>query len=304
MTEALNLPWRIALEAVDHGEGLLMAEEQPAAELTRLISSELVELGRPVVTVRSLPIDGPTTQATTLLQFADGSPLLIAGAAGNENGATTQASRGGGTASLPAGDGRPPTADRLSRGLVVYLAVAPELGWTTLPSKPLMVPLFHELIRQGLSVIKGAQQISVGDQPALAQGAAARDLVGPSGQRLPLDSLGRAQQPVETSGLYGVDDPSGQPIGQVAVNIDPRAGQTDVQPLSAVEAWLKASGPWTTFDPGSVSASLGAGTTGSPIAGIILMIVLGLVILETILARLFSHAYRDDGVREGRVLTT
>ena len=78
MVEALNLPWRLALETIEHPDGLLLADQQPVSEFTKLISSELAELAGPVVTVRTLPVDRAATQATTILQFADGSPMMIA----------------------------------------------------------------------------------------------------------------------------------------------------------------------------------------------------------------------------------
>ena len=291
----LNLPWRLALEVVEHKDGLGLAEEQPSAELMRLISSDLAELASPVITTRVLPVDKEQTQAQALLNFTDGSPMVIAGSP-NEASSQVMPQR-----LMPRPPPSPPAlpnldAQRQARGLVIYLAVAPETSWTNLPTKPLMVPLFHEMIRQGLSVIRAAQRVNVGEQPSLARGASARDLIGPQGQKITIDSSGRPQQPFEHAGVYGVLDQSDQPIGKLAVNVDPIAGGTEVQSTTAVSSWLANSGPWNTFDASNISASLGGGTTGSPIAGIILMIVLLLVVLETVLARWFSHAYREQGI--------
>jgi len=282
----LNLPWRLALEVVEHKDGLGLAEEQPSAELMRLISSDLTELASPVITTRVLPVDREQTQAQALLNFADGSPMVIAGSPQEPSQAAKP---------LYSQTTEPAPTIASARGLVIYLAVAPETSWTNLPTKPLMVPLFHEMVRQGLSVIRAAQRVNVGEQPTLARGASARDLTGPQGQKITIDPTGRPQQPFEHAGIYGVLDQSDQPIGKLAVNVDPIAGGTEVQSATAVASWLGNSGPWGTFDASNISASLGGGTTGSPIAGIILMFVLLLVILETILARWFSHAYREQG---------
>jgi hypothetical protein len=51
-----------------------------------------------------------------------------------------------------------------------------------------------------------------------------------------------------------------------------------------------------------VSATLGASASGSPIAGILLAALLALVILETLLARWFSHAYRSESEGEGAAI--
>jgi hypothetical protein len=303
----MSLPWRIALEAADYPAGLALAVEQPASEILRLISSDLAEMSRAVQVYRALPVQsseesvrggnvggvaagdsasGANTgvSATTLLRFADGTPLLVVGAplATASNAASNETA--------------PPAAERepQSAGLVLYLAVAPEVAWTNLPTKPLMVPLLHEVVRQGLSMIRASQKAEVGEQPTLAQaGPAARDLRAPDGRVIPL-TRGRPQQPLESAGVYDITDASNQNIGLLAVNIDPRAGITDVQSAAAVGAWLTKSAPWTTFDPEGIASTLGGSVSGSPLAGILLAIVLGLLVLETMFARWFSHAYRAE----------
>ena len=295
---ALSLPWRIAMEPVQHDQGLALAIEQPASELLRLISSDLAEMSRAVQVSRTLPVEGaaesapPGTDgaaaagasATTLLRYADGSPMLLVGAPMTGN-----------TAERPSSNGDNAGYESTSSpGLVLYLTVAPEVSWTNLPTKPLMVPLLHEVVRQGMSMIRASQKAEVGEQPTLAQaGPAAHNLRGPDDRVIAL-TRGRPQQPLEAAGVYAITDASNQNIGLLAVNIDPKAGVTDVQSGAAVGAWLNKSGPWTTFDPESVSATLSGGPGGSPLAGVLLASVLALVILETLLARWFSHAYRAE----------
>ncbi len=275
----LQLPWRLALEVKRYPEGMALAEDQPATELLRLVSSDLAELARPILVQRALPVDREQTQAQPLILFADGSPMVIAGAP--DSGENKEHAEG------------QAEAKRTSRGLAVYLAVAPELSWTNLPSKPLMVPLFQEIVRQGLSVIRASQRIEVGEQPNLALGPAARDVVGPQDQRLAIDSAGKPQQPFEKAGVYEVRDQAGNPAGKIAVNVDAAAGSTDVQSPAAIASWLGSSGPWATFDESNIGAALAVDRATSPVAGALLLIVLGLALIETILARRFSHAYAD-----------
>lgn len=277
MNTELNLSWPIALEPVDHPQGLALAEEQPATDLLRLISSELPELTRPVIVSRMLPVDRQaltTGQAQAVLTLSDGLPLLIAGT------------------STPAST----STGRSLGGMVMYLAVAAELSWSTLPSKPMMVPLFHELIRQGLGAIRGAQKYGVGEQPVIAAGAAAADLIGPRGEKIALDRAGRTQTTLMTAGLYGIIDQSGQPIGSIAVNIDPQAGRTDAQSQNAVNAWLAHAGTWETLNPEDFKSALGGVSNASHLAGVLLAAVLMLVLIETLLARWFSHAHAGEAV--------
>ena len=288
LSKDLQLPWRIALEVTPHDNGLPLAEDQPATELLRLVSSDLSELVRPVLAYRVLPVDQAQTRAQPLIVFADGSPLAMVGSPDAETERETASE-----------DGREKT-DRTEneasvvRGMVVYLAVAPELSWTNLPSKPLMVPLFHEVVRQGLSAIRASQQLQVGEQPNLARGPAARDIVGPDDLRMALDSAGRPQQPLSRAGVYAVYDQTDQTIGKLAVNVDTAAGATDVQSPAAISAWLNASGPWATFDASNIGSTLAIDRATSPLAGVLLILVLALVVIETVLARRFSHAYVQD----------
>ena len=268
---------------------MALAAEQPSSEILRLISSDLGELTRPILAYRALPVDmtAATTPAAgggaeagavgqTLLRFADGAPMLLAGSPI----ADAPAAGAEGAVSAP--------------GLVMYLAVAPEVAWTNLPTKPLMVPLMHEMVRQGLSVIRASQKADVGDQPVLAlAGAAARDLRAPAGHLIPL-LRGKPQQALDSAGVYDIVDDARQSIGLLAVNVDSKAGVTDVQSAAAVESWLGRSGPWTAFEPDSLARTLGGAASGSPLAGLLLLVVLALVILEPLMARWVSHAYRRE----------
>ncbi len=272
LSETFALPWHIELEVVEPAEGLALAPKQPASELLRLLSGELEGLTRPVLAYRVLPVDGKRTQAQRILNFADGSALLIAGSPREI-------------------DADPDTAN-VPRGLVLYLAVSPELSWSNLPAKPLMVPLFHELLRQGIGMIRTSRLFSVGQQPRLGLGPAAATLMGPDGRRLPIDATGRAREPLGRAGVWKVLDQADQTVGAVAVNVEPDAGRTDTQPQAAVTQWLRTSGPWEAFDPADPAAALRTAQTGSPLAGLLLLVVAALVALETALARLFSHATR------------
>lgn len=258
--QVLDLPWRIDLEVAEHEPGLTLATEQPPSELLRIISGDLPDLVRPVIAQRVLPVDPDQTQAETLLAFADGSPALIAGS--------------------------PPGAD----GLVIYLSVSPDLAWTNLTTQPLMVPLFHELIKQGIGLIQTSQHYAVADQPRLGLGPGAASLLDPAGRVVWIDREGRPEAPLGRAGLWAVLDPARQRIGTFAVNIDPEAGGTDPQNQAAVSEWLDKSGPWSVFEADAPAAALKTADSGAPLAGLLLLVVLGLIVIETALARLFSHA--------------
>ncbi|MCA9291766.1 MAG: BatA domain-containing protein [Phycisphaerales bacterium] len=270
----LDLPWGIGIETIDAPGGLALSGEQPASELLRMIAGDLKDLVAPVVTTRRLVIDGEQTQASRVVLFADGSPFMIAGAPG-----LAESERDGSR----------------SRGLVLFIAAAPQLSWTNLPSKPFMVPLFHESIRQGLSLVRGSGDGVLGRGGALTVAPGAAELRAESGVGVALDATGRPERELDESGLYEVRDVAGQPIGLLAMNVDPEGARTDPQSEASILEWLATSGAWTTASGDGLASVLRDVAGASPLAGMALWIVLALVLIETVLARRFSHAYRQSG---------
>ena len=280
LPDELGLPWRIALEVEHHDDGLTMATEQPNSELFRLLGPELDALVRPVVAFRTLPIVVEETQADRLLEFADGRPMMIAGS----------------PRLLRERDSGDDQVDDTAPGMVIYLAVTPELRqWTNLPSQPMMVPLFQESIRQGLNLIRAQLRMSAGEQTTLVGiPGVATDLRSPRGTRIELGENRRPRQPLSEAGVYDVLDAAGRSVALLAVNIEPGAAVTETQAESAVANWLAESGEWRYFDRTNPAAPLAVGSGGTPLAGSLLMTLLVLVLVETMLARRFSHAYQVD----------
>src|SRR5690606_27252682 len=84
-------------------------------------------------------------------------------------------------------------------GLVIYTASALQLDWTSLPAKPLMVALRHEVVRESLGERIRRQRLVVGDRPALPGPASARHLEGRDGRALVLeleDGMVRPEAPL------------------------------------------------------------------------------------------------------------
>lgn len=285
LSAALGLGWSLTREARELSEPLVLAAEQPVSALLRMISSDLADLGRPVRVTRLLSVDEPPAANEVVLRLADGTPLLLAGTPAADDANDSQT----GPDAAAGGQVRQPRGGA-GRGLVLYLACAPVLEWTDLPSKPMMVPLYHEMVRQGLSVIRDGSSVAAGGRPPVFAGPAARALITPDGELLPLDAAGRPERELEQTGLYAVVDAAAQPIGALAVNVEPGAGRTDPQPATGVEAWLGRSGRWEFLDADDLGVELRRAEGGSPLAGALLMAVLALVALETMLARWFSHA--------------
>ncbi|HMN96115.1 MAG TPA: BatA domain-containing protein [Phycisphaerales bacterium] len=275
--EAMRLPWRIGIEVVESPEGLVLDERQRSSPLLRLIEAELPALIAPVRIHRRIPIELADGGGERVLE-ASGAPILVAGLARDER-----------DAPLP--------------GTVVLLATAPELGWTDLPVKPLMVPLVQEIVRQGVGLGQEGLRGRVGERP----------ITGPSTTALvavvPDDVGGRAERPVpridlrpaedatgtrragivERSGLYRQLDAAEVEVGLLAVNVDPAAGDTTPQSVESVEGWLRSSGAWSVLDLDDPGEALRSAESALPLPWFLLALALACAVAETILSRRFSH---------------
>ena len=291
-SSSLKLPWRWGREIVESGAadgaddaGLALADEPPRSDLLGLLRQELPDLSQPVRVFKHLPIVEGLESDSTLLALADGTPWMVAAAPR----AATGVAGGGGSG----GEGA---------GLVVYLGSAMNLEWTSLPAKPLMVALVQETIRQGLGLAQRHADLAPGDRTlAGAAGlpgnaAALRSPAGDTWSILRREGEGPAlDRPLTSAGAYAVLNEQGEPMARLAVNVEPDAGRTEAQSAMAVADWLAGTGAsWMTLDPAQPAAALGREETKGEISLLLLAIVASLALLETLVARWFSHAKRDD----------
>lgn len=275
----LGLPWTVEREVRDVDPatgGLALDPEAPAPPLLAQVAAELPDLVRPVVAFRRLVIDpGPATGGTSVLPFVDGTPMLVAAAPGR------------------AADGETATDADVADGLVVMLAVAPRLDWTNLPGKPLMVPLLQEIVRQGAGLVRTPGGVPAGERPRIAHPRSADRLVDPTGRIVALDRERRPVEPLLAVGTWTMLDAGDREVGRLAVHVEAEATRVDANPIESVRTWLAGAGPWTIAGEGGAGAEgteRAAGSGAGTIARWLLVAVLVLLVLETIMARRFSHA--------------
>lgn len=265
----LALDWRWAREAVAAGEGetdVALADDQPTSELLGLLGSELGELIKPVRVARVLPVAEGVEPSHVVLRLSDGSPWMVW-------------SPGGGT----------------RRGSVVYLASAVHLEWTSLPAKPFMVALVHEVVRQGIGHAYQQRSLAPGEALAAALPFGAVTLRAPGGESITIldrDGAARLDRPIAEAGVYDVLDERGARVGRLGVNVEPDAARTEALGAAHVRDWLAASGAWRWLD--EAGTALAEETTWGEISLALLVAVLALTLLETILARWFSHGLRRE----------
>lgn len=293
---AFGLDWAFPREAVEAPEDGVFTIEPEAGDgstgVLALLADELEPLVRPVGVFRTLPPDlGGTTGATRVLNLDDGTPWLVA-------------TRPGASEASGAGvDNR-----AVGRGILFYMASAPTLAWTDLPARPLMVPLVQELVRQGVGS-SNADTAPVAGRPVVApSGATSVTSVGgdSTARTIDVDSSGLVGEPITRTGVWTARDVGGKARGVIAVNADLIGSRTGVNDPETVRAWLGGafgdSAPddqvaW--LDEDKPGVTLSTGDRGSPFSMPLLIAALALVLVETLLARWFAHAWRDPKLGEG-----
>jgi hypothetical protein len=300
LRERLGAPWSIGLEARDVEPPQPLGGEHPARGLLQAIAGELPDLAPSVLVTRILPVQGARTGASSDVQLAttDGEPVMLAW--------------------------RP----REARGQVVLLTVAMNVAWTTLPVKPLMLPLWNEIVREGARAAAEARTVRVGTDPRIERaGVAEVQRIGtdgepvPGARAIPVGAGGRTARPLDQAGVYALRDAGGRALGVLVAVAD--TGAASVRPVETarLEAWLgpeavgaddasvaaaDANGPGTAGTADATRGTTVARAAGAALddgaldASLWLLVAAAVVaVFEALLARRFSHA-PADAVRAAR----
>jgi hypothetical protein len=252
MLERLDLPWAVALESSVVDPPRRLPSEQPDSPLTSLIDSEMIELAPSVGIDRRLPVGGVPDGDLVLVDDA-GDPVLL---------------------DAPVGAGR-----------VVFFAVTPELGWTDLPVRPLMVPLVQEIARQGTALSRRGGDGVVGARTPMFRSKGIARIVMPGMVDREFD--GDDPDLPEESGVAIGFDLAGRVVEEAVVNPDVRGGLIEPVARDAVEAWLEPAGSWRFT--GSGADVLEVVEDRGSLAVILVAVVLALAIVELVLARWFAR---------------
>jgi len=263
--------WRIDPEPEVASTPWRLAPQQASSSTLRMLGSELSALGAPVRASRRIRAEAPASDAETPLVFEDGAPLLLAGRAPSQ------------------------------RGWVALLTVAPELDWTDLPVRPLMVPLMQELVRQGRTLARSDVAAFVGTRVSAPRGAtslvrrgAGSDTGGAATAAIVVGPEGRTREIAVRPGVYDAIDESGRAVGAVAVNVDARRASIEANAPEAVRAWLQPTGRWAVVGDEVEEADVTAREADAPWSVVLLVIAATIAVTETVLARILSRPAITD----------
>ncbi|GAB4109519.1 MAG: hypothetical protein Kow00105_18250 [Phycisphaeraceae bacterium] len=295
LLDTFNPDWRIDLEPVvveseDTGMGLVGGPLR-VLPLQRL-TADWQALTRPVRVYRYFSMSAPEGEAWMKLATE-----LLPAPASMEQADTTQKQSNVLLAH-----------HRVGHGSLLWLSTAVDTRWTNLPTKPLFVPLIHETLHGSLGLAPQPTLIDVrtGDRP---------DLNAMWESPLILDRVRFTDDPIDThedTVQVTRSDETRQPLGEVVTvpglyeavtddgprrliaHIDPAAGDTRPMDIDALTRWLDASGfSWQWLDERRLTEVLGHAEEQADIGWALLWAVLALVLIETALARRFSHAHAE-----------
>ena len=251
LLDAMSIDWTAALEPVEVDPPRRLATDQPRSPITRLLEAELPDLAPGVSIVRRLPVDSFDAAARVLVDD-EGDPILLQAAVGE--------------------------------GRLALFTVAPELAWTDLPVRPLMVPLVQEIVRQGAALARRGRDGEVGGAPPVVADTSAAVVVLPNGERV--DWPWTVEPEIDRSGVVEVLDLGERIVERRAVNPAVDSATLDPSSIDAVRAWLAPSGA-VEFTGAVVEDA--APERGGNLAAILAVVVLILAIVETLLARWFAR---------------
>ncbi|MDG2199721.1 MAG: BatA domain-containing protein [Phycisphaerales bacterium] len=251
----LGLPWSWGKETRTFIEPVGIEETDVAGQYLAPIAGDLPVLLESIRVQKSMELV-PSTGADILLTIGDGSPLLVVSAHGDDN-----------------------------PGTVIHITTPMDPTWTDLPTKPLMVPLFQELVRNSLSNQRMNRQRFVGDVFEVPGST----LVGGDGHRIPVDidtneTVSTPQHP----GHWVIENKMSESVGTVSVNIRAGSTNTGVTDVSEIPTLLGEPEHWIELAQDGYGNRKTAGPGGS-LTRALLLFLLALIVAETILSRLFTH---------------
>ena len=212
MLAECGLAWTVSKEPREEQGGAGLASEQPQSALLAQLAPELRDLVSPVVVSRRHSIQVPPAAGETLLAMRDGSVLA---------------------ASAPVG-----------RGVVVMVAVAPEVSWSSMPVKPMMVPFMQEVIRQGAAIASSARSVRTGavriEPPSATFGGGQLRMLDAQ-PSISVSPDGTLSEPLARPGCAEVTDSSGRRVALYAVDIMPEWAACAPTDRTSVEQRIAAA---------------------------------------------------------------
>ncbi len=208
-------------EPIAKAQPTRLAARQPRSEIFSLLGAEIDSLSEPVGVQKYISLVSEGSEVTPALVLDNGLPAMVMARPRNKN------------------------------GIVIVFGIAPELSWSDLPLKPLMVPLFQEIVRAGHILAMSRGDLRSGEFGWLGHVAAGGVLtphaaVEAGAVGIEIDSDGRTASEIPSPGLWKLRQRNGKER-LIAVRLDPMAASIEPVEPAALQTWWKALGEWKWF---------------------------------------------------------
>lgn len=204
----------------------------------------------------------------------------------------------GDTSSSPGGRDPAVTLHAAGNGRVVFVATTANAEWTSFPAKPAYVALMHEMLAGSVSAGDAWMNVAVGDAvqlPPTLPLTAQPTLRDASQQEIPLQQATRPDgrpayrsPPIARPGLYTLT--TGAATVPIAVN--PPADEADIRPLDDRGLRAALGGVEAEFLDDSPPVATNAAQAGRDFGWMVMLLVFGLVGIESLMAMQFGHYRR------------
>ncbi|MDX1681657.1 MAG: hypothetical protein R3336_00925, partial [Phycisphaeraceae bacterium] len=270
LVRELKLDWVVQEHASADGDGWRPATGHRPPELLSVLSADWDDLLQPVRIHQRVGLDtSAEPRSRPWVEMEDGTPWLLETVVGS--------------------------------GRLLVMTSAIHTDWTNLPTRPLFVPLVHETLRGLVAETSSAARLSdtlVGDRPWLP-GESNEELNGPDEVTVRVQVKDQRRTLVKALVQPGIYRANGDPA--LVVNVDPSAGNLAGVSRDTLAIGLEQAGvAWEVLPAEDPALVLKAETPLTAWAWPLLWVVLGLMLLETTMARQFSHANIDGGGQSWR----
>ena len=205
----LNIPIRSQTKTIQ-GD-FRLANKQPRDGPLSLLGAELDVLAEPVHIYKHIPLETTNAAARAIIELQNGKPFMCW------------------------------AKPKDGLGIVAILGVSPVLSWSDLPVKPLMVPLFQELVRGGRMLATQQQDIYTGSTVSLGSIASGGLFVPPKqsgATAIELDSNGKSDSRILIPGIWTLETKNAMQI-LIAVNLQNSAASINPISENALRVWFE-----------------------------------------------------------------
>lgn len=272
--ETMGLDWQLGLEPIDEDPPRTLAADVPVPAALDRLAADWRGLLLPVTIARRLDLKIPGQKQDLWLGLSGPQPTPVM------------------------------ASTRRGEGTIVFLAIAIDPAWSNLPTKPLWLPLVHEMIRgvlgragepSRLAKLRVGDEVHLGHRWSSVRKLVQAHAVTPGPTEDVVIDMARSGSGMETKtvvvapGVY-----VGQPHKnlKLAINIDPDAGDSRIPEEAVVSDWFNRLGAWHWIEWAAPGAVLARENRLINLTWPLLWLMLAFVLIETCMARWFSHGSR------------